>query len=135
MRIDDERSQARERGLSILYEAQSKGVSASEVVSGLPVRPDALTLRLVLGVEEFRERIDEVIQGHARNWTIARMPLLDVAIMRIAVFELEHEPETPTAVVINEAVELAKRFSTDDSGRFVNGVLSAAAGDLRPGAG
>lgn len=132
MRLDDERSQARERALSILYEAQSKGITPSEVVAALPLRPDALTLRLVLGVEEHQIHLDAVIQAHAKNWTIDRMPLLDVSIMRIAAFELEHEAGTPTAVIINEAVELAKRFSTDDSGRFVNGLLSSAVGDLRP---
>jgi len=132
MRLDDERSQARERALSILYEAQSKGVAPSEVVAALPLRPDAFTLRLVLGVQEHQARLDSVIQSHAKNWTIERMPLLDVSIMRIAAFELEHEPETPTAVIINEAVELAKRFSTDDSGRFVNGLLSSAVVELRP---
>ena len=132
MRLDDERSQARERALSVLYEAQTKGLTPSEVIAALPVRPDEFTQRLVRGVEDHVEHLDAVIQSHARNWTIDRMPMLDVSIMRIAAFELEHETATPTAVIINEAVELAKRFSTDDSGRFVNGVLSAAVVDLRP---
>ena len=62
------------------------------------------------------------------------MPVLDLNVMRLGVFELLERPDVPTAVVLNEAVELAKRFSTDDSGRFVNGVLAAVAADVRSGA-
>jgi N utilization substance protein B len=86
---------------------------------------------LVVGVEEHRERLDEVIAAHAKGWTIARMPLIDLTVMRIAGYELLGRPDVPVAVVIDEAVELAKRFSTDDSGRFVNGVLSAMVPALR----
>ena len=71
--------------------------------------------------------------AHARNWQLSRMPALDRAILRLGAFELAHRPDVPTAAVINEAVELAKEYSTDDSGRFVNGVLSAVAADVRPG--
>ena len=84
-----------------------------------------------MGVEEHRERLDEVIAAHAKGWTIARMPLIDLTVMRIAGYELLGRPDVPVAVVIDEAVELAKRFSTDDSGRFVNGVLSAMVSTLR----
>jgi N utilization substance protein B len=61
----------------------------------------------------------------ANGWTLARMPVIDRNVLRMAVYELSYSPDVPVAVVINEAVELAKTFSTDDSGRFVNGVLSA----------
>lgn len=60
------------------------------------------------------------------------MPMIDRAILRLGLYELEHRPDTPTAVILNEAVELAKRFSTEDSGRFVNGVLAALVGETRP---
>jgi len=72
-----------------------------------------------------------VIAAHAKGWTLARMPVLDRTVLRIAAFELLGRPDVPVAVVIDEAVELAKRFSTDDSPRFVNGVLSAVVPVLR----
>lgn len=128
----DERSDARERALILLYEADTKGVTPRVAASAQIVRPDALTTEIVEGVEDHRARLDDAIARHARGWTLARMPLLDLTIMRIAGFELLGRPEVPVAVVLDEAVELAKRFSTDDSGRFVNGVLSALVGELRP---
>ena len=81
----------------------------------------------------YPERLDREIAAHAKGWTIARMPLVDAMVMRIAGYELIGRPDVPVAVVLDEAVELAKRFSTDDSGRFVNGVLSAMVPVLRPG--
>ena len=72
-----------------------------------------------------------MISAHARNWDVDRMPALDRAILRLATYELIHRPDVPTAVVISEAVELAKSYSTDDSSRYVNGVLSAVAGAVR----
>jgi N utilization substance protein B len=128
----DSRTDARERALLLLYEAASKGVEPREVLDAQVVRPDLLTRELVLGVGEHRERLDREIAGHARGWTLARMPLIDLTVMRIAGFELIGRPDVPVAVVLDEAVELAKRFSTDDSGRFVNGVLSALVPVLRP---
>jgi len=130
-RREDERSEARERALTILYEAHSKRIAPSEALSALVIRPDAFTSRLVLGVEAESERFDVLIREHSKNWSLERMPVLDVTILRVALFELSSEADTPTAVIINEAVELAKRFSTDDSGKFVNGMLSAIAPQLR----
>lgn len=127
----DQRSEARERALLLLYEVAAKGVAAVSVLDAQIVRPDALTCELVLGVDEHRERIDAAIMAHARGWTLARMPLIDLTVMRIAGYELIARIDVPVAVVIDEAVELAKRFSTDDSGRFVNGVLAALVTTLR----
>ena len=127
----DERSDARERALYLLYEAHSKGIAPTDALSLQVIEPDELTTLLVTGVELHRSRIDEAIAARARGWTIARMPVIDLNVLRIAAFELSERPEVPIAVVLDEAVELAKRFSTDDSPRFVNGVLSALAGDLR----
>ena len=121
---EDERSDARERALTILYEAHTKQLTPREAVATHVLRPDALTLDLIEGVEDHRDELDGLIKEHARNWTIERMPVLDVNILRIALYELGHRPGVPTAVVIDEAVKLAKRFSTDDSGKFVNGMLS-----------
>ena len=128
----DERSDARERALYLLYEAHSKGIAPAATLDLQVIEPDALTRELVVGVGEQLARLDELIAAKAKGWTLARMPVLDLNVMRLAVFELLDRPHVPTAVVLNEAVELAKRFSTDDSGRFVNGVLAAIAADVRP---
>ncbi|MEZ5216821.1 MAG: transcription antitermination factor NusB [Ilumatobacteraceae bacterium] len=128
----DARSDARERALTLLYEAESKSITPREVIAHQIVDPDPLTVQLCEGVEDDRARLDELISSHAKGWTIQRMPSIDRTVLRMAIFELGARPDTPTAVVIDEAVELAKRFSTDDSGKFVNGMLSAIAPKVRP---
>jgi N utilization substance protein B len=129
---DDARSDARERAMLLFYEADTKRVSVVEIADGQVVAIDALTRLLVEGVAEHRDQLDAVIAAHSKGWTLARMPAIDLTVLRIAAFELFHRPDVPVAVVLNEAVELAKRFSTDDSGRFVNGVLAAVARVARP---
>ncbi|MEY2974645.1 MAG: transcription antitermination protein NusB [Actinomycetota bacterium] len=131
MSSPDERSDARERALNLMYEAHSKGLSVTEVIDAQVIAPDELTQLLARGSESARDRADDLIAAKARGWTLARMPVLDLAIMRMATFELLERPDVPTPVVLDEAVELAKRFSTDDSGRFVNGVLAAIAAEVR----
>ena len=115
----------------LLYESHTKAITPHDVLTAQVVAPDDLTRELVEGVADHRERLDRAIAAHAKGWTLARMPIIDLTIMRIAGFELLGKPDVPVAVVIDEAVELAKRFSTDDSGRFVNGVLAALVKDLR----
>ena len=127
----DERSDARERALYLLYEAQSKGITPVEAIELQVVEPDELTQLLVRGVAEHRDRLDEAIDHRATGWTLARMPVIDLNVLRIGAFELAERPDVPTAVVLDEAVELVKQFSTDDSGRFVNGLLAALVDDLR----
>jgi N utilization substance protein B len=127
----DERTDARERALHLLYEAESKGIPPAEVIAAQVLPVDDLAQLLVLGVQEHAERLDAAIAEHAKGWTLQRMPAIDRNVLRIAAFELLGRPEVPVAVVLDEAVELAKRFSTDDSGRFVNGVLSALVPALR----
>lgn len=127
----DERSDARERALYLLYEADAKSIGPVDALELQVLEPDALTSQLVRGVAEHRTRLDEAIAARATGWSLQRMPVIDLNVLRIAAFELAERPEVPVPVVIDEAVELAKRFSTDDSGRFVNGVLSALAPDLR----
>ncbi len=129
----DERSDARERALYLLYEAHSKGIEPTDALALQVLEPDELTAMLVTGVETHRDRLDAVIASKAKGWTLERMPVLDLSVLRLASFELAERPDVPVAVVLDEAVELAKRFSTDDSGRFVNGVLSALVAELRPG--
>jgi len=128
---EDERSDARERALILLYEAESKSMAPTDVIEGQVLPPDDLTQTLVAGVQHHGRQIDDLIASHAKGWTLQRMPTLDRNILRIGTFELLGRPDVPVAVVIDEAVELAKRFSTDDSGRFVNGVLAAIAPVVR----
>lgn len=120
----------RERVLSLLYEAEVKSCSVEELLDALPLSPDPFVEALVRGVSEHRETIDSHLEQHARGWTLARMPATDRAILRMATYEIGWSTDVPTAVAITEAVELAKAYSTDDSGRFVNGLLSAVSADL-----
>jgi N utilization substance protein B len=125
------RRESRERALSMLYEADLKGRPPGEVLAALPVAPDDFTIGLVNGVNDTLDELDGLIRRFSRGWSLERMPVIDRALLRIAIFELSHLPDVPTAVVISEAVELAKQYSTDDSGRFVNGMLSAIAAEVR----
>lgn len=127
----DERTVARERALHLLYEAEVKGVEATAVLEQQVLEVDELARTIVEGVVAHRETIDNRISGHLVGWTLQRMPTIDRIVLRMAAFELMERSDTPTAVILNEAVELAKRFSTDESPRFVNGVLGSVARDLR----
>ena len=129
---EDRRSDARERALALLYEAETKGIPPREVLAAQIVEPDPLTVELCEGVEDHAALLDGLISSHSKGWSLQRMPALDRSVLRMAIYELQGRAQVPTAVVIDEAVELAKRFSTDDSGRFVNGMLSAIAPKVRP---
>jgi len=131
-RASDERTDAREQAVIFLYESEQRSMSPLELLADRGVASADLTGELLNGIEANRAAIDEAIVAHAKGWAIDRMPALDRAILRLAIFELTSRPDVPIAVVIDEAVELAKRFSTDDSGRFVNGVLAAVAKTARP---
>jgi transcription antitermination protein NusB len=126
------RRQARERALSLLYEAESKGATPAAVLAALPVEPDAYAVDVVAGVGEHLAEVDTWITDYAKDWTIDRMPALDRALLRMGICELLHRPDVPTGAVISEAVELAQRFSTDESSRFVNGMLARIAEAVRP---
>jgi transcription antitermination protein NusB len=117
--------------MSLLYEAEAKRVDPATVLADLPVRPEPFVTSLVTGVGSHGDRIDELIGRFARDWAVDRMPAVDRNILRLAVYELLERPDVPTAAVISEAVELAKRYSTDESGRFVNGVLASVAAEVR----
>ena len=125
------RREARERVLSLLYEAESKGESPASVLRSLPVVPDPFVVDLVNGVGDRLAEIDGLIARHSIGWALDRMPSVDRAILRMATYELVGRDDIPTAVVLSEAVELAGSYSTDESGRFVNGVLSAIASEIR----
>lgn len=127
------RREARERALALLYEADAKNEDPRVVLRALPAKPDEYAAALVTGVAEDLDAIDDYLRRYARDWTIERMPVIDRTLLRMAVFELLHRDDVPTGVVISEAVELAKSYSTDDSSRFVNGLLAAIADEIRPG--
>jgi N utilization substance protein B len=123
------RSKARKRAVDVLYEADVRSRNRREllgerVADGNPPVPEH-TIRLVEGFDENARRIDELIDTHASGWSIDRLPDVDRAILRMAVYELLWADDVPDAVVIDEAVELAKTLSTDDSPAYVNGVLGA----------
>jgi N utilization substance protein B len=97
----------------------------------LPVAPEDYAVELVLGVEKTAGELNELVSRHATGWAVERMPVVDRCLLKIAAFELLGELDVPVAVVLDEAVGLAKSYSTEDSGRYVNGVLSAIAAEVR----
>jgi N utilization substance protein B len=126
------RREARERAVSLLYEAETKSVSPQAVLDQLPLPAEPFTAELVSGVGAHLDELDDLLRAHAVDWKLERMPAVDRAVLRLGAFELVHRPEIPVGAVISEAVELAKQYSTDESGRFVNGMLSAIAARVRP---
>jgi transcription antitermination protein NusB len=130
--LNPARRNARERALEVLYEAEIKSLTIAEVLDLLPIQPDAFAVTLVKGVEANQPKLDKIISDHLKaGWSLGRLPTLDRLVLRIGVEELRFHPDTPTAVILDESVRLAKGFSTDDSGRFVNGVLAAVARQVR----
>jgi N utilization substance protein B len=125
------RRRARERALELLYEAETKGLTPTELLAELPVVPEDYAVVLVLGVERLAEEVNRLVSRHATGWTVDRMPTVDRCLLKVAAYELIGEPTVPVAVILDEAVELAKAYSTEDSGRYVNGVLSGIAGEVR----
>ena len=128
------RTKARKRAVDVLYEADLRGTDALGTLAERvrladpPVNP--YTTELVEGVDANRERIDSILSEYAEGWTIDRMPGVDRAVLRVGVYELLWRTDIPPAVSIDEAVELAKSLSTDESPRFVNGVLARVLKDV-----
>lgn len=87
-------------------------------------------LSLIAGTRQHQERIDALIDAAANNWRLERLAVVDLAVLRVAVFELLEQPEVPPAVVLDEAIDIAKRFGTNESGAFVNGVLDRIAATI-----
>ncbi|WP_371501466.1 transcription antitermination factor NusB [Kitasatospora sp. NBC_00374] len=130
------RSKARTRAFQILFEADHRGVSPEQVLADWVARarepkPDEgipqvaeYTMQLVEGYTQYARRIDELIATYAVGWTIDRMPVADRNVLRLGTYELIWEDGVPDAVVVDEAVEIAKEYSTDESPAFVNGLLA-----------
>ncbi|GLY07492.1 MULTISPECIES: transcription antitermination factor NusB [Actinoplanes] len=128
------RRKARKRALDVLFEADLRDLPPSQVLVTYLDRiakphPEhlAYAITLIEGVAQHLNRIDELIASYAEGWTIDRMPAVDRNLARIAVYELLFVPEVDDPVAITEAVELAKEMSTDDSPRFLNGLLDRIA--------
>jgi N utilization substance protein B len=135
------RTKSRKRALDVLFAADVRGDTLDDALVREEARARSTPERasswpyareIVEGVRAHGAEIDERITAHASGWDLDRMPAVDRAILRIGGWELGHNPDVPVGVAIDEAVELAKELSTDDSPRFVNGVLSAIARDVRP---
>lgn len=123
------RRRARERALQFLFGLEFTGYPWDEVIDAFwdtrPSRPSVkqYAIQLIRGVQENLGALDEEIAGALQNWSANRVGRVERAILRIALYEMRHESDVPAAVAINEAIELAKSFGTDDTPRFVNGVL------------
>ncbi|MBO0854033.1 MAG: transcription antitermination factor NusB [Nocardia sp.] len=126
------RHKARRRAVDLLFEAEARDIDPADLVSErlelagsddqvAPVNPYSRTL--VEGVADDLDRVDGTIESYLQDWTLERLPAVDRAILRVAVWELFHANDVPPVVAVDEAVELAKELSTDDSPGFVNGVL------------
>ncbi|MCP9959703.1 transcription antitermination factor NusB [Streptomyces sudanensis] len=135
------RNKARKRAFQILFEADQRGVPVQQALADWigHARSDdrqppvnEYTMELVEGYAQYARRIDELISTYAVGWTLDRMPVVDRNILRLGAYELVWVDATPDPVAIDEAVQLAKEFSTDDSPSFVNGLL-ARFKDLKPG--
>jgi N utilization substance protein B len=131
------RSKARKRALDVLFEADQRGLPVLTVLAERVRQPGTQTslpqysVDVVEGVVGRLDRIDELISSYAQGWTLARMPAVDRAILRIGAWEVLFSPDVPEAVAVDEAVELARSLSTDDSPGFVNGLLGRLV-DLKP---
>ena len=125
------RRKAREVALQALYQyellQQGDRFSFEQFCSHFQVNKKAIPYArtLLVGIHENEKEIDQHISKYAENWRLERMSVIDRNILRLAVFELIYQNDIPASVAINEAVEIAKRYSTDDSGPFINGILDA----------
>ena len=131
-RGDRGRHQARKRAVDLLFEAEARGITAAEVADARNALShhqadvallNPSTVTVARGVTEHAAHIDDLIATHLQGWTLDRLPAVDRAILRVAVWELLHGVDVPEPVAVDEAVELAKQLSTDESPGFINGVL------------
>lgn len=122
---------ARERVIGLLYESELRELSADDLLAQLPLAPAGYAVEALRGIEAGCADIDVLIGEHASGWAVDRLPTVDRAILRLAIWELSSRPDIPIAVIIDEAVELAKEYSTERSSSFVNGVLDAVAAHVR----
>lgn len=126
------RREGRERALALLFEAEQRGIQPpAQILAELPLEPEPFARTLVEGVSEHLEEIDAVISRRSVAWPLERMPAIDRCLLRMGTFELAYS-DVPIGVCISEGVELAKRYSTDESHKFLNGMLAAIGREVRP---
>ena len=125
------RREAREEALAVLYQAELTGESVDDALGAREVQPDEYAIEIADGVDDSRDDLDALIGRHLTNWRVERMPIVDRVIARMAAWELQTQPDTLTAVVLSEAVELASQYCGEKSPPFLNGVLSSVAGEVR----
>ncbi len=123
------RRAARERAVELGYEQEMRGVTVAELLAGLVLPPDDLTIQMLTDGERHRGRADQLIADASEHWELHRMPVMDLTVLRLAVAELI-EKKTPPGVVISETVYLTGLFSTEESSRFVNGILGTVSREL-----
>ena len=128
--LGTQRHHSRERALEIFYESTIKGRTVASVIDDLPVPPDPYTVTLLTAAEANQERANGLISHFAIDWPLERIAIVDRLVMTLAIGELLMPNAPPKAVILDEAVELAKVYSTDESPSFVNGVLSSCAENL-----
>ncbi|MFQ5846771.1 MAG: transcription antitermination factor NusB [Candidatus Methylomirabilales bacterium] len=132
------RRRAREAALSILYQLEFRPENLAEVFCAFwadhPLPPEVRTFaeQLVAGTVAHREEIDTLIARHAEHWHFSRIALVDRNILRVATYEFIFRKEIPEKVILNEAIEIAKQYGSEDSGRFVNGILDKIRTITRP---
>jgi len=129
--LGQHRRHARERALELAYEATAKDRTLSEILVEQAVAPDAYVVTILKSVELHRENIESIIERNSLDWPLDRLAIIDRLVMTLALGELLLDDPPPTPVVLDEAVELAKIYSTEGSASFVNGVLSACVQDLK----
>jgi N utilization substance protein B len=139
MGAQSKRTKARERAVQALYQIDVAATDLEEAMSRFwksfePVEREVMDLAeaLVRGVAQHRREIDDAIEGVSAHWRLDRMAKVDRNILRLAAYELRYRPDVPVKVAINEAIELGKKYGSESSGAFINGVLDKIAGALPP---
>jgi len=128
------RREAREKALFYLYQSDLLDIDVDEFIKmDLKNKKniDQFTLKLVKGVKNNFENLNEIINLHSSNWQIDRMSILDRNMLRIALYEIMFEQEIPLKVTINEAIEISKKYGTNESGKFVNGILGKVVEEMK----
>ncbi|MBM7701585.1 transcription antitermination factor NusB [Metabacillus iocasae] len=126
------RRTAREKALQAVFQYDLGQIEPAEAIQNVAPQQevDSFLQRLVLGTVEHKEEIDAMIRTHLEKWTLERVSTVDRSILRLAIYEMKYEQDIPTSVTLNEAIELAKKFSDEQASRFINGVLSKVVMDL-----
>lgn len=131
------RRKSRESAFQLLYQLDLAGMTVESALDtfwfqmGIPHQAREFAKNLILGVTQSKDKIDNLISAHSHHWKIHRMNSVDKAVLRIGVYELMNCPDTPTKVIINEAIEIGKKFGTGESGSFINGILDKISKEVR----